>query len=189
MHEPPAQETCGNQQEAEGKRDRVVPATCPSSLRCRWTPGAGRIPLIPAHVSEVAHQTAAVIVVGGGTAHDPELTCKLVALGSGEVVVEAVTGSALAPATATALKDEVVRTPKASSSTCSQSTRRATFTSLSSSRDRTTREVIAQVLDYGSRVTTLDRGGVLAIAKEHLGRPFEDVFRLHRRMRSTVSSN
>jgi hypothetical protein len=48
-------------------------------------------------------------------------------------------------------------------------------------RDRTPREVVAQVLDYGSWVSTLDRDGVLAIANEHLGRPFEaefeDIFR------------
>ena len=64
--------------------------------------------MIPAHVNEIAHPTAAVIVKAGRTAHDPELTCKLVALGSGEVVVEAVTGSALAPATATTLMDAVL---------------------------------------------------------------------------------
>jgi len=43
-------------------------------------------------------------------------------------------------------------------------------------RDRTPREVVAQLLDYGSWVTTLDRDGVLAIANEHLGRPFEAAF-------------
>lgn len=45
-------------------------------------------------------------------------------------------------------------------------------------RDRTPREVVAQVLDYGSWVTTLDRDGVLAIANEHLGSrgPFEVAF-------------
>lgn len=45
-------------------------------------------------------------------------------------------------------------------------------------RDRTPREVVAQVLDYGSWVTTLDRDGVLAIANEHLGArgPFEVAF-------------
>ncbi len=45
-------------------------------------------------------------------------------------------------------------------------------------RDRTPREVVAQALDYGSWVTTLDRDGVLAIANDHLGArgPFEVAF-------------
>lgn len=43
-------------------------------------------------------------------------------------------------------------------------------------RDRTPREVVAQVLDYGSWVTSLDRDGVLAIANGHLDQPFEVAF-------------
>lgn len=45
-------------------------------------------------------------------------------------------------------------------------------------RDRTPREVVAQVLDYGSWVTTLDREAVVAIANEYLGSrgPFEAAF-------------
>lgn len=40
----------------------------------------GAASLDPAHVTEVAHETAAVIVRTGRAAHDPELTSKLVAL-------------------------------------------------------------------------------------------------------------
>jgi hypothetical protein len=47
-------------------------------------------------------------------------------------------------------------------------------------RDKTPRDVVAQALDYGSWVTTLDRDAVIEIANHHLGRPtegaFEDVF-------------
>jgi len=43
-------------------------------------------------------------------------------------------------------------------------------------RDRTPRDVVAQLLDYGSWVTTLDRDGVLAIANDHLDVPFEAAF-------------
>lgn len=40
-------------------------------------------------------------------------------------------------------------------------------------RDRTPRDVVAQILDYGAWVTTLTRDDVLAIANEHLKDPFE----------------
>lgn len=43
-------------------------------------------------------------------------------------------------------------------------------------RDRTPRDVVAQVLDYGSWVTTLDRETVLEIANDHLHVPFESAF-------------
>lgn len=43
-------------------------------------------------------------------------------------------------------------------------------------RDRTPRDVVAQILDYGSWVTTLDRDAVMAIANEHLTVPFERAF-------------
>lgn len=40
-------------------------------------------------------------------------------------------------------------------------------------RDRTPREVVAQVLDYGSWVSTLSRDDVIDIAEKYLGQPFE----------------
>jgi hypothetical protein len=43
-------------------------------------------------------------------------------------------------------------------------------------RDRTPREVVAQVLDYGSWVTTLSRDDVIDIAKKELDQPFEVAF-------------
>lgn len=43
-------------------------------------------------------------------------------------------------------------------------------------RDRTPRDVVAQLLDYGAWATTLDRDGVLAIANGHLTVPFEAAF-------------
>ena len=43
-------------------------------------------------------------------------------------------------------------------------------------RDRTPRDVVAQLLDYGSWVTTLDREDILTRATEHLGKPFETAF-------------
>ena len=43
-------------------------------------------------------------------------------------------------------------------------------------RDRTPREVVAQVLDYGSWVTTLSRDDVIKIADEFLTEPFESTF-------------
>lgn len=43
-------------------------------------------------------------------------------------------------------------------------------------RDRTPRDVVAQVLDYGSWVTTLDRDAVVDIANRHLTIPFEEAF-------------
>ncbi|WP_250442932.1 hypothetical protein [Actinotalea sp. C106] len=45
-------------------------------------------------------------------------------------------------------------------------------------RDRTPRDVVAQVLDYGSWVTTLGRDEVIAMANDHLGSrgPFEVAF-------------
>lgn len=43
-------------------------------------------------------------------------------------------------------------------------------------RDKTPREVVAQVLDYGSWVSTLDRETVIDLANEHLDEPFETAF-------------
>lgn len=43
-------------------------------------------------------------------------------------------------------------------------------------RDRTPRDVVAQVLDYGSWVTSLDRDTILEIANSHLDVPFESAF-------------
>lgn len=43
-------------------------------------------------------------------------------------------------------------------------------------RDKTPRDVIAQVLDYGSWVTSLTRDDVIAIANAHLAQPFEAAF-------------
>lgn len=43
-------------------------------------------------------------------------------------------------------------------------------------RDRTPREVVAQLLDYGSWVATLTNEDVIGIANNHLGRPFEVAF-------------
>lgn len=43
-------------------------------------------------------------------------------------------------------------------------------------RDRTPREVVAQVLDYGSWVSTLSREDVIDIAEKYLGRRFEAAF-------------
>lgn len=43
-------------------------------------------------------------------------------------------------------------------------------------RDRTPREVVAQILDYGSWVSTLDRDSILEIANRNLNMPFEEAF-------------
>ncbi|MFF2388006.1 hypothetical protein [Agromyces sp. NPDC058104] len=43
-------------------------------------------------------------------------------------------------------------------------------------RDKTPREVIAQVLDYGSWVSTLSRDDVIDIAEKYLNQPFETAF-------------
>lgn len=43
-------------------------------------------------------------------------------------------------------------------------------------RDRTPREVVAQVLDYGSWVSTLSRDDVIDIAEKELGQPLEAAF-------------
>ncbi len=43
-------------------------------------------------------------------------------------------------------------------------------------RDRTPREVVAQVLDYGSWVTTLSRDEIIDIAEKELDQPFEAAF-------------
>lgn len=43
-------------------------------------------------------------------------------------------------------------------------------------RDRTPREVVAQVLDYGSWVSTLSRDDVIDIAEKYLDQPFEASF-------------
>lgn len=43
-------------------------------------------------------------------------------------------------------------------------------------RDRTPREVVAQLLDYGSWVSTLSRDDVIDIAEDYLGQPFETSF-------------
>ena len=43
-------------------------------------------------------------------------------------------------------------------------------------RDKTPREVVAQVLDYGSWASTLSRDDVIDIASKHLSQPFEAAF-------------
>ncbi len=43
-------------------------------------------------------------------------------------------------------------------------------------RDRSPREVVAQVLDYGSWVSTLSRDDIIDIATKHLDQPFEAAF-------------
>lgn len=43
-------------------------------------------------------------------------------------------------------------------------------------RDKIPRDVVAQVLDYGSWVTTLTREQVIDLASEHLEVPFEAAF-------------
>lgn len=43
-------------------------------------------------------------------------------------------------------------------------------------RDKTPREVVAQVLDYGSWVSTLQRDDIIDIANRHLDQPFEAAF-------------
>lgn len=43
-------------------------------------------------------------------------------------------------------------------------------------RDRSPRDVVAQVLDYGSWVSGLDRADVIEVAEQHLGVPFERAF-------------
>lgn len=43
-------------------------------------------------------------------------------------------------------------------------------------RDKTPREVVAQVLDYGSWVSTLSRDDIIDIATKHLDQPFEAAF-------------
>lgn len=43
-------------------------------------------------------------------------------------------------------------------------------------RDKTPREVVAQILDYGSWATTLSRDEILDIAEKHLDQPFEAAF-------------
>ncbi len=43
-------------------------------------------------------------------------------------------------------------------------------------RDKTPRDVVAQVLDYGSWVTTLDRDAIIDMANRHLDVPFEAAF-------------
>ncbi len=51
-----------------------------------------------------------------------------------------------------------------------------TCTSSSSSATRHPRDVVAQVLDYGSWITTLTREQVIDLASGHLGVPFEAAF-------------
>ena len=43
-------------------------------------------------------------------------------------------------------------------------------------RDRTPRDVVAQVLDYGSWVSTLDHDTIIELANDHLETPFETAF-------------
>lgn len=43
-------------------------------------------------------------------------------------------------------------------------------------RDKTPRDVVAQVLDYGSWVSSLDREAVIDLANDHLDEPFEAAF-------------
>lgn len=74
-----------------------------------------------------------------------------------------------------------VRTPhREISSTCSPSMPKGICTSLNSSATKTPRDVVAQVLDYGSWVATLTREQVIDLASGHLKVPveaaFEDVF-------------
>jgi hypothetical protein len=65
---------------AENNQDRASPRRpaffTPVSIDSR----GGSASLDPARVTEVAHETAAVIVRTGRAARDPDLTCKLVAL-------------------------------------------------------------------------------------------------------------
>jgi hypothetical protein len=80
MMMPRPGESCENHQMAESNRDRANPRRpaffAPVSMDSRGGPQS----LDPAQVSEVAHETAAVIVRTGRAAHDRELTSKLVAL-------------------------------------------------------------------------------------------------------------
>ena len=74
-------EPCENWRMAEeGTRDRANPRRpaffAPLSMDSRGSPES----LDPARITEVAHETAAVIVKTGRSAHDPELTARLVAL-------------------------------------------------------------------------------------------------------------
>lgn len=43
-------------------------------------------------------------------------------------------------------------------------------------RDKTPRDVVAQVLEYGSWVSTLDRDSIIELANDHLDAPFESAF-------------
>lgn len=43
-------------------------------------------------------------------------------------------------------------------------------------RDKTPRDVVAQVLDYGSWVSTLDRDAIIDLANDHLDEPFEAAY-------------
>ena len=52
----------------------------------------------------------------------------------------------------------------------------ATCNLLELKRDKTPREVVAQVLDYGSWVSTLSRDDIIDIATKHLDQPFEAAF-------------
>ena len=58
-----------------------------------------------------------------------------------------------------------------------QLTKRETFPSSSSKRDRTPRDVIAQVLDYASWVASLNTVDVHEIAERKLGRPLGEAFK------------
>ena len=72
--------SCENQQMAERIQGRANPRRpaffTPLSMDSRGGPES----LDPARVTEVAHETAAVIVKTGRAAHDPQLTSRLVAL-------------------------------------------------------------------------------------------------------------
>ena len=72
--------SCENWRMTEGSEDRANPRRpaffTPLSMDSR----GGAASLDPARVTEVAHETAAVIVKTGRAAHDPALTAKLVAL-------------------------------------------------------------------------------------------------------------
>ena len=65
---------------AEGKQDRASPRRPAFFTPLSMDSWGGPESLDPARVSEVAHETAAVIVKTGRAAHDPALTSKLVAL-------------------------------------------------------------------------------------------------------------
>ena len=71
---------CENLRMTEGRHDRANPRRPAFFTPLSMDSIGGPDSLDPARVTEVAHETAAVIVRTGRAAHDPELTAKLVAL-------------------------------------------------------------------------------------------------------------